>query len=260
MRVEPIDSVRTNPEGQFNVRCQTNTMFPVLALLCVLGAASASRPLARPELKLCQARISHFNHGGHKFSFSWLDPRATKLDWLDARNFCRQRCMDTTSIVSRTVWHYLKSAIELSLVPNMTVPAREEEDRVPGMWTSGRLCDFDGCERSEHVKPIHSKGWFWSSNNKKISNSECLDGRGSCFHRWSNSGKYGFPQPDSRELREEGIEGNESCLALLFKAYPGDQGLAWHDKACYHKMYFVCQDSTTLLRYARRKWRGARIP
>ena len=55
------------------------------------------------------------------------------------------------------------------------------------MWTSGRLCDFDGCEKSEHVKPIHVKGWFWSANNRKMSPTNCVNGERNCFHRYDIS-------------------------------------------------------------------------
>ena len=34
---------------------------------------------------------------------------------------------------------------------------------VPYFWTSGRLCDFDGCDRPDFF-PKNINGWFWSAN------------------------------------------------------------------------------------------------
>ena len=66
--------------------------------------------------------------------------------------------------------------------------------------------------------------------------------------RWSNNGILGLPQPDNRELRVDGLDGNESCLAAM----DAGSGAEWHDRACYHKSAFVCEDSPALLRYALR--------
>ncbi len=46
---------------------------------------------------------------------------------------------------------------------------------VPYFWTSGRLCDFDGCDRPDFF-PKNINGWFWSANQvtryKFLSQSE----------------------------------------------------------------------------------------
>lgn len=36
------------------------------------------------------------------------------------------------------------------------------------IWTSGRLCDFEGCENRQDLKPIAINGWFWSGELKKL--------------------------------------------------------------------------------------------
>ena len=36
------------------------------------------------------------------------------------------------------------------------------------LWTSGRLCDFDGCDTREDLKPLNINGWFWSGSNVKM--------------------------------------------------------------------------------------------
>lgn len=42
-------------------------------------------------------------------------------------------------------------------------------DDVPYIWTSGRLCDFKGCESRKDLEPRNILGWFWSANREKIS-------------------------------------------------------------------------------------------
>jgi hypothetical protein len=37
-------------------------------------------------------------------------------------------------------------------------------------------------------------------------------------------------------------------------------GIKWHDRACYHKTLFICEDSDKLLEYARKKFKKADIP
>merc|ERR1712013_700708 len=52
---------------------------------------------------------------------------------------------------------------------------------------------------------------------------------------WSNSGGAGGPQPDNRE-------GNEFCLAVLNNFYD-NEGIAFHDIACYHRKPVICEAS-----------------
>ena len=42
-------------------------------------------------------------------------------------------------------------------------------------------------------------------------------------------------------------DNDEACLAILNNFY-GD-GAVWHDIACYHPKYFVCEDTDVLKRY-----------
>ena len=70
-----------------------------------------------------------------------------------------------------------------------------------------------------------------------------------------------------RELKVEG-EHDEACIAMLnnfyadgavsaiITSYSGrdDNGgvvQVWHDIACYHKKWFVCEDSDKLMEFAR---------
>jgi hypothetical protein len=65
-----------------------------LFLLLANSLGQESRPLLRPELGLCRNRESHLQHDGHRYIFSWMANNTgadIKMDWLDARNYCRKR-------------------------------------------------------------------------------------------------------------------------------------------------------------------------
>ena len=51
------------------------------------------------------------------------------------------------------------------------------------IWTSGRLCNFDGCDRPDFF-PKHVNGWFWSANQARLSATNSTTG----FHDWSFTG------------------------------------------------------------------------
>ena len=82
---------------------------------------------------------------------------------------------------------------------------------------------------------------------------------------WSKTGGAGEHQPDNREYKVEGKH-DESCIAMLNNLY-GDGAVScvskgfkvcyifflqvWHDIACYHKKWFVCEDSDKLMDFAK---------
>jgi hypothetical protein len=39
--------------------------------------------------------------------------------------------------------------------------------KVKYIWTSGRLCDFKGCDRPD-LQPLNINGWFWTAELKKL--------------------------------------------------------------------------------------------
>ena len=59
------------------------------------------------------------------------------------------------------------------------------------------------------------------------------------------------PQPDNAEYRlnPSGVT-VEACLSINNDWY--NDGIAWHDSACYHKKPFLCEDSDPLMRKARK--------
>ena len=54
---------------------------------------------------------------------------------------------------------------------------------VPYFWTSGRLCDFDGCDRPDFF-PKNINGWFWSANQARLAPTDSR----TAFHDWSGTG------------------------------------------------------------------------
>ena len=54
-------------------------------------------------------------------------------------------------------------------------------------------------------------------------------------------------QPDNAEFDIN--ESVEACMGILNDIY--EDGIKWHDIACYHTKPFVCEDSEQLLEYAR---------
>lgn len=116
------------------------------------------------------------------------------------------------------------------------------------IWTSGRKCNFAGCDRPD-LQPPNENGWFWSGSGAKIGpTSQRTNGD------WSYTGGYGQAQPDNREA----AQGNdESCLSILNNFY--NDGLKWHDVACHHIKPFVCEDSDELLNFVRSRNPGVRL-
>lgn len=109
------------------------------------------------------------------------------------------------------------------------------------IWTSGRQCDFKGCDRPDLV-PNNINGWFWTAELQKL--APTTDRRQS---DWSENGGIGQPQPDNRELQQGGAP--ENCLAVLNNFY--NDGIHWHDVACHHKKPWVCEENDALLKYVR---------
>ncbi|KAG8232443.1 hypothetical protein J437_LFUL012367 [Ladona fulva] len=106
---------------------------------------------------LCSTRIIHDRlvSGGHGYYFSWENPetRDLNLDWLEARKFCRARCMDLVSLETSFESQYIAERIEKGYQHNA--------------WTSGRKCTFNGCDR-EDLKPFDVRGWFWTGSLNKL--------------------------------------------------------------------------------------------
>nr|CAD7203898.1 unnamed protein product [Timema douglasi] len=183
-----------------------------------------------------------FNYRGRNYFFSGNQPqyRNAKLDWLDARNVCREYCMDLVTIETQE---------ENNLVFTLI-----QKGDVPYIWTSGRLCDFKGCENRRDLEPKNVFGWFWSATRQKMAPTNQVPASFN-FNPWSQTGHKKVRQPDNAEFDINGT--NESCLAVLNNVY--SDGISWHDVACYHEKPFICEDSDELLNYVAATNRGIRL-
>ena len=71
--------------------------------------------------------------------------------WLDARNLCRERCMDLISIETHHEFRMVQDIIR--------------KHQLNSIWTSGRLCNFKGCE-AKHLQPRRIKGGYTIVKNE----------------------------------------------------------------------------------------------
>jgi len=219
----------------------TDELFPTD---CGRDPKQGTGKLCFPVGQICADRL---NNGGieryrnHNYLFSWqsndASVRSANWDWFNARNYCRKRCMDLVSIETADEYEWLKQRIQ----------------GVKYIWTSGRLCNFDGCDRPDFF-PKNINGWFWSANQARLNPTN-----GTAFQDWSFTGGFNPPrkQPDNREQEQQGGE-QEACMAVLNNFY-GD-GIKWHDVACHHEKPIVCEDTEGHLNFARQQFPSIRIP
>uniref|UniRef100_A0A2P2I8Y0 CD209 antigen-like n=1 Tax=Hirondellea gigas TaxID=1518452 RepID=A0A2P2I8Y0_9CRUS len=214
----------------------------LLVLVAGVVLTEAQRQLIRPEANACANRIKHastFRNGNYYF-FSWTHgpTRDHERDWLDARNICRKHCQDLVSLETQDEAAFVYQQMQ--------------HGNVKYVWTSGRKCNFDGCERADLQPPIVN-GWFWSGSSARIPATNSTFGwRGD----WSHTGGGNQAQPDNREFAETGTD--EACIAVLNNFY--NDGIKWHDVACHHVKPWVCEDSKELLTFARFNFPQANIP
>jgi len=205
-------------------------------LLSVILLVNGQRQLAQPDPRSCVNRVRHASRNGHNYYFSWEHSKTRNLevDWLDGRNICRRHCMDLVSLETPGENNFIK--------------ARMANARVRYIWTSGRKCNFEGCNRRDQ-QPNLINGWFWSGSGVRLGATNNRNNGD-----WSHSGGAGRPQPDNREI---GQGNDEACLSVLNNFY--NDGVKWHDVACQHLKPFVCEDSDELLNFVRSRNRGIRV-
>lgn len=209
------------------------------------NAAPQQKPgrfLSLPVPEKCASRPKEFNYRGHNYFYSGHVPALAdkRVDWLDGRNICREYCMDLVS---------LETQEENNLIFRLI-----QQNDVPYIWTAGRLCDFKGCENRPDLEPKNVYGWFWSNNREKIQASNKIP-NGWGYNPWSKSGHKKIPQPDNAEFDIN--QTTESCLSVLNNVY--NDGIGWHDVACYHEKPVVCEDSEELLNYVAATTPGIRL-
>lgn len=199
----------------------------ILILVILVHATSAynrQNSLVAPVAEKCENRPREFSINGRNYFFSGHQKatRGKEVGWLEARNICRKYCMDTISIESQEEFEMVKSMVEYYLIGYL--------------WTSGRVCD-GGCDK------VDLSSWYWTHNNARLFPVN-RNPAGWEYNPWSTTGYLQQPQPDNAEFYVNGK--NESCLAVLHNVY--DDGIKFHDVACYHKKPFICEDSEELLK------------
>lgn len=114
------------------------------------------RYLSLPKLDKCNSRYKEFQYKDRNYFYSGHNPelKDKKFDWLDARNTCRDYCMETVSFETQDKFDFIKAYIE--------------QNNISFVWTSGRICDFEGCEGRWDLLPKRIKGWLWSANQIPI--------------------------------------------------------------------------------------------
>ena len=83
------------------------TLVTILCLMVMMASGQDKprvgedgRPLLnKPKLEMCKSRKFHEKYGNHHYFLSWREPwnKFEDWDWFNARNFCRERCMDLVS-------------------------------------------------------------------------------------------------------------------------------------------------------------------
>merc|ERR1712203_191387 len=166
---------------------------------------TSGRLLSLPDPVKCAQRPKHFEHGGHSYWFSGDEDNFTdhKVDWLDGRNICREYCMDLVSLETPT---------ENELIEDFL-----KDNDLPYIWSSGRLCNFKGCDR-EDLQPATVNGWFWSGSGVKMAPTNSTP-PGWSYQPWSFTGhntqfvSHNVSQPDNAEFDINGSV--EACMGVL---------------------------------------------
>lgn len=136
----------------FNFVSVLNMMRTVFTVLVLATVAMAQRRLALPDPRSCSNRVRHATYRdargvAHSYFFSWehQPTRSLEVDWLDARNICRRHCMDAVSLETPQENEFIKQ--------------RLARGNVRFIWTSGRKCNFAGCDR-----PGKDSSFTWITN------------------------------------------------------------------------------------------------
>lgn len=93
--------------------------------------------------------------------------------------------------------------------------SREENDYIKNRlikggirytWTSGRKCNFDGCDRQD-LQPVIVNGWFWAGSGARLGPSDRRS-----LGDWGPTGGADKPQPDNREGTEPRVSPQKDII------------------------------------------------
>ncbi|KAJ8876000.1 hypothetical protein PR048_023908 [Dryococelus australis] len=198
-----------------------------LVLLLVVGAVivTAQRRLALPDPRSCANRVRHATYRdargvAHAYFFSWEHgaTRNLEVDWLDSRNICRRHCMDAVSLETPQENEFVKQRIS--------------RGNVRYIWTSGRKCNFQGCDRPD-LQPSNVNGWFWSGSGSKIGPTSQRNSGD-----WSGTGGFGQAQPDNREApQKRGSDKGDTATSIKYAIAAKRKALNWRAVFSSHRVY-----------------------
>jgi len=183
--------------------------------------------LSLPVPQKCANRPSRtFEFSGKRYFYTGHEPgyEGKRFTWDGARQICQQYCTQPISIETQA---------ENDMVLDLMA-----KNQIPYLWTSGRICAAPAkCTQSDRVS-----GWTWQSTGGRIHAASSAP-QGWSYRPWSNTGHFKRIQPDNAE---QPLNGNtEDCLALLSSVY--QDGITWHDVACYHEKATICEDESGVL-------------
>lgn len=118
--------------------------------------------------------------------------------------------METISFKDQKKFDFFKSYIETN--------------NISFIWTSGRICDFAGCEGRWDLLPKRIKGWLWSADQTRIDDTNKIPADWS-YKPWSRTGHFKRPQPDNAGLfSNQHYFVDESKLNFILEMYIAQVG------------------------------------
>lgn len=231
---------------------------------------SSQVPQATPNPNSCLHRPVHWLIEGRfktphvyaNFSslkqFQYKNGTAKLYTWLQAKNICRRYCMTLLGFEEEYEWEMIK--IRTNSTSDVLI------------WTSGRICDYSGCEDKEYLKPLIVNGWSWSGTKMSLSPTNSTpkgwitqpwysgdssrsheDSRGfSSHHEVPGGGSLRLNRQPDNLVRD--IYGNgEQCLAVVKSSVLGSEPY-WFDMLCSRRGHVICEENISLVREADARW------
>lgn len=99
-------------------------LFYILLLFGIFPSVqNVPKNLSLPNPALCATRKINFRIGKSAYYATWLekDTRNLFLNWLDARNWCRDRCMDLISMETSEEIQTVKRMMKQSKYTHYTI-------------------------------------------------------------------------------------------------------------------------------------------
>ena len=112
------------------------------------------------------------------------------------------------------------------------------DNDLPYVWSSGRLCNFKGCDR-EDLQPPTVNGWFWSGSGVKMAPTNSTP-PGWSYQPWSFTGhktqfvSHNVSQPDNAEMLLGLAKGEEEACLLVGRDV-WEPWVFWDEAACYSR-------------------------